>query len=108
MQSSVQGRFRFGTRNMTLQMIANQMTGDWLNIDRPVIDRTGLSGTFDFVIEFTPTFNGPLPPGADFTPDETGPTFVEALKQQLGLKLEPQTGPVPVIVVDHVEQPSEN
>ena len=76
--------------------------------DRPVLDKTGLTGKIDFVIEFTPQFNGPLPPGANFQPDPTGPTFLEALKEQLGLKLESQTGLVEVIVVDHVEQPSEN
>ena len=59
-------------------------------------------------MEFTPQFNGPLPPGVNFQPDPSGPTFLEALKEQLGLKLESQTGPVDVIVVDHVEQPSEN
>ena len=38
----------------------------------------------------------------------TGPTFLEALKEQLGLKLVPQTGPVDVLVLDHVEEPSPN
>jgi uncharacterized protein (TIGR03435 family) len=44
----------------------------------------------------------------DFTPDPSGPTFLEALKNQLGLKLDPAMGPVQVFVVDHIEQPSEN
>ena len=60
-------------------------------LDRPVLDQTGLSGSFDFIIEWTPQINGPLPPGANFQPDETGPTFLEALKEQLGLKLDSQT-----------------
>ncbi len=77
-------------------------------IDRPVLDKTGLEGTYDFVIEFTPQFNRPQPPGATFQPDPNGPTFQEALKQQLGLKLESQTGPTEAFVLDHVEQPSEN
>jgi uncharacterized protein (TIGR03435 family) len=50
----------------------------------------------------------PLPPNANFAPDPTGPTFLQALKEQLGLKLEPGTGTVEVIVIDRVEQPSEN
>ena len=92
---------------MDLQVVANQLTNPVLNIDRPVLDRTGLTGKYDFVFEFTPEFNGPPPPGLPPL-DESGPTLQEALKAQLGLKLEPQTGPVDVLVVDHVEQPSEN
>jgi uncharacterized protein (TIGR03435 family) len=108
-QPSAPGRFRGGGRNIPLAMFAKlistpQLTG----VDRPVIDKTGLTGKVDFVIEFTPSFNGPMPPGANFTPDPTGPTFMEALKEQLGLKFESQTGPVESIVIDHVEQPSEN
>lgn len=71
-------------------------------------DKTGLAGTYDFVVEWTPQFDSPLPPGANFQPDPAGPTFLEALKEQLGLKLEPLTGPVDVLVIDHVEEPSAN
>ena len=102
------GRVRVGARNVPMTMITTSMNVPFTGVDRPVLDRTGLTGKFDFVMEFTPQFNGPLPPGANFQPDESGPTFLEALRQQLGLKLEPQKGPVDVIVVDHVEQPSEN
>ena len=77
-------------------------------VDKTVLDKTGLEGTFDFVMEFTPQFNGPVPPGDNFQPDPSGPTFQEALKEQLGFKLESQTGPSEVFVLDHVEQPSEN
>jgi uncharacterized protein (TIGR03435 family) len=105
----VSGHIRGGARNMAVAMIATsfsvpQLTG----VDRPILDKTGLSGKYDFVIEFTPQLNGPLPPGATFQPDPNGSTFLEALKEQLGLKLESQTGPVEVIIVDHVEHPSEN
>jgi uncharacterized protein (TIGR03435 family) len=90
---------------LLVEMFANApVTG----VDRPVLDRTGLSGTLDVDFEFAPT----IPPGAmpppGFTPDETGPTFTEALQDHLGLKLQPQTGPVDVLVIDHVEQPSPN
>ena len=50
----------------------------------------------------------PLPAGSDFQPDPSGPTFLEALQEQLGLKLESQAGPIDILVIDHVEQPSEN
>jgi len=78
------------------------------NLDRAVLDRTGLSGTFDFTFEWTPQRNGTTPPGADIQMEESGPTFAEDLKKQLGLKLEPQKGPVQVVAIEHVEKPSEN
>ncbi|HSY67210.1 MAG TPA: TIGR03435 family protein, partial [Edaphobacter sp.] len=65
-----------------------------------VVDETGLSGTFDFTLEWVPEFNAP--------PDAAGPNFREALSGQLGLKLEPRQGPVDILVVDHVEHPSAN
>jgi uncharacterized protein (TIGR03435 family) len=75
-------------------------------VDRPVVDKTGLSGKFDFVIEYTPQINGPVP--SDFVPDSSGPTLEEALKEQLGLRLEATKGPVDVLAIDHVEEPSAN
>jgi uncharacterized protein (TIGR03435 family) len=105
---SAPGRLRIGARNVLIATIAASVSVPFTGIDRPVLDKTGLDGKFDFVIEFTPQFNGPLPPGANFQPDESGTTFLEALKEQLGLKLDSQKGPVDVIVIDHVEEPSEN
>jgi uncharacterized protein (TIGR03435 family) len=101
------GRGRAGARKVSMALIANTLTGMG-NLDRPVLDQTGLSGTFDFLMEWTAELNGPLPPGVNTQIDQSGPTFLEALKEQLGLKLESQTGAADVIVVDHVEQPSEN
>lgn len=103
------GLLRAGGRNMPIETIASSMSLTQLTgIDRPVLNKTGLIGEFDFVMEFAPQFNGPLPPGANFQPDPAGTTFLQALKEQLGLKLESQTGPVEVFVVDHLEPPSEN
>jgi len=104
MQASVPGRVRTGARNVTIQIIADQFPGLLNSVNRPVLDKTGLVGTYDFSIEFTPDVSN----GPNFQPDETGPTFLEALKEQLGLRLDSTTGPVEVIVVDHIEQPSEN
>ena len=78
------------------------------DLGRPVLDQTGLNGVFDFTLEWTPDINGPSPSSAAFQPDPSGPTFLEALKEQLGLKLDSQTGPVEVFVIDHIEMPSEN
>jgi uncharacterized protein (TIGR03435 family) len=103
------GRIHVGARNLTMATIATTFSLPQLfGVDAPIVDKTGLTGKFDFVIEFTPQIQGPLPAGANFQPDESGPSFLEALKEQLGLKLDSQKGSVDMIVIDHVEQPSEN
>ena len=107
MQPSAPGRFRIGARGYPLATFASLMTAGTTGVDRPVEDKTGLIGKFDFVIEFSPHISGP-PPAGSIPPDPNGPTFLEALKEQLGLKLVPQTGPVDVLVVDHIEEPTPN
>jgi len=107
-QASNAGRIKLGARNVPMAMIATTFSIQGFGVDRPVVDKTGLTGTFDIVIEFTPQINGPLPPGATFQPDESGPTFLEAMKEQLGLRLDKQNAPVDSVIVDHIEQPSEN
>jgi uncharacterized protein (TIGR03435 family) len=97
------GRMHGGGRNLDLQPVASALTSSAFGIDRPVLDRTGLTGRYDLVFEFIPQT---MPPGTQL--DESGPTFLEALKDQLGLKMVPTTGPVDVLVVDHVEEPSPN
>jgi len=77
-------------------------------LGRPVVDRTGLTGTFDFTMEWKPEISVPVPPGADSQPDPSGPSFQEAMKEQLGLKLESQSSPIQILVIDHVEHPSGN
>jgi uncharacterized protein (TIGR03435 family) len=75
---------------------------------RPVIDRTQLTGFYDFNLMFRPE----LPPGVptDQIPPEImdRPTIFEALRAQLGLRLEQQKGPVEYLVIDHAEKPAEN
>jgi len=96
-----------GARNVPLAEFAKHIVvPGFTGVDKTVLDKTGLEGTFDFVMEFTPQFTPA--PGDDFVPDPSGPTFQQALKEQLGFKLESQTGPSEVFVLDHVEEPSEN
>jgi uncharacterized protein (TIGR03435 family) len=113
---------RGGGRNITTAMIAWRLPSLG-NLDRPGIDQTGLTGTFDFTIKWTPD---PTPIGATQTipkkgsasnapaaprssePDADGPDFIPALREQLGLKLVSTKGPVDVLKIDHVERPSEN
>jgi uncharacterized protein (TIGR03435 family) len=76
------------------------------NDQRPVIDKTGLDKFYDFRLAFLPE----LPPGFDrsqLPPDLLDkPSIFDALKQQLGLKLEPQKGPIEYYVIDTAEKPS--
>lgn len=108
LQPSVPGSFRVGARDVPMAMFAMLFSNPMTGVDRPIMDRTGLTGRFDFIIEFTlqPKLTQPL--DASSQAADTGPTFLEALKDQLGLKLESTTGPVDTIVIDHIEQPSEN
>jgi uncharacterized protein (TIGR03435 family) len=105
------GRVRWGARNVTIGLIADALA-DWGNLGRRVLDQTNLTGTFDFTLEWTPEFNGPMQPhggaGSLTQSMDSGPTFQEALKQQLGLKLQSQASVVDVLIADHVERPSEN
>ncbi|MGA3130993.1 MAG: TIGR03435 family protein [Terracidiphilus sp.] len=68
-------------------------------VGREVVNKTGLDGGYDYTLDYAPD-------GAD--PSDTRPSIFTALEEQLGLKLEPARGPVDVIVVDHIERPSEN
>jgi uncharacterized protein (TIGR03435 family) len=74
----------------------------------PVLDRTGLSGRYDFNIKFLRAPKGPQPVNADAEPALPAPSFLDALKAQAGLRMIKSKGPVNVFVVDHVEEPTEN
>jgi uncharacterized protein (TIGR03435 family) len=81
-------------------------------LDRPVVDKTGLTGTFDFNLKWTPDESqfsalGLHAPAAADNVNAPPPLF-EAIEEQLGLKLEPEKMPSEVLVIDHVERPTEN
>ena len=80
-----------------------QMIPNIFFVERPVVNRTGLAGMYDFKIEATPEFRMT---GDD--PDLKDLSVFTAIQEQLGLKLEPEKGMVEVLVVDHVEKPSAN
>jgi len=87
-------------------------------LDRPVVDKTGIDGSFDFHLEFAPDQNTPgfllqlrrppAPNGPASADDPTGPSIFTAVQEQVGLKLDPTKGPGEFMVVDHVEKPSDN
>ena len=81
-------------------------------LDRPVVDKTGIDGVFDFTLTWTPDetqFTGMgirVPTQAD-NPNAP-PGLFTAIEEQLGLKLEPEKIPAEVLAIDHLERPSEN
>jgi uncharacterized protein (TIGR03435 family) len=80
-------------------------------MDRPVVNLTNLPGTYDFDLSFTRELPPNIPETAMINGapiDTSGPTIYEALRKQLGLKLERQKGPVEIMVIDHMEKLSEN
>lgn len=73
-------------------------------VGRPVLDKTGLDGKFDVLLDFdTYASRGQTPP-----PDYDKPSLVTALREQLGLRLEPQKASFPTLVVENVQRPTEN
>jgi uncharacterized protein (TIGR03435 family) len=99
---------RAGSRNTTMALLADALPGIG-GLNRPVVDQTGVGGRLDFTLEFwqevrrTATPNSDAPP-----PDPQGPSFLDALREQLGVKLESTKAPLRVMVIDHIERPSEN
>jgi uncharacterized protein (TIGR03435 family) len=77
-----------------------------LALDRPLVDRTGITGTFNMEIAFTREDTNSL--GMTQIPDNAAPNLIDALQQQLGLKLEGVKAPVDVLVIDQAEPPSAN
>jgi uncharacterized protein (TIGR03435 family) len=75
---------------------------------RPVIDRTGLSGTYDFKLSFLPEEAANRSENDMPAELRDRPPLSAALKQQLGLRLIPENGPVQYFVVDQVDRPSAN
>src|SRR4029453_12727894 len=72
-------------------------------VGRPVIDRTGLAGNFDYNLEWSPELTAALPPDGRGAPADSGVPLVTALQEQLGLKLESARGPNEVLVINHLD-----
>jgi bla regulator protein blaR1 len=114
------GMMRFGGGQLTGQGVPIENLVHMLSqqLGRDVLDQTGLKGKYDFTLQWTPDqsqrgmFGGPKggAPGPDSPPppDPNGPSIFTALQEQLGLKLESTKGPVEILIIDHVEKPSEN
>ncbi len=100
-------------RNTTMAEFASHLMNRGV-LDRPVVDKTGLSGKYDFDLEWADDetqFGGKLRKRAshdDGNDGEDKPDFFAAVQQQLGLRLDATRGPVDVLVIDSVARPSEN
>lgn len=94
-QPTAHGGFgRFSGKHLTMDMLAFLLAGQ---VERPVFDKTGIEGQYDIELHWTPEDS-----------PEPGPSIYSALQDQLGLKLESQRAPQEIVVIDHVERPSDN
>ena len=103
-ESKVDGR-TYNTRNgqlsdqgITIPVLADQIASQ---LDRPVIDKTALTGRYDITLKWTPD-------NATQSASDSAPSIFTAVQEQLGLKLESTKGPVETLVIDHIEAPSPN
>ena len=108
-------------QNVTMAQFADRLQNTAPGLNWPILDATGIEGGWDLTVTFSRnaamTFAGRGGDGgqtaaaaAPAASDPTGAlTIFEAIEKQLGLKLEMQKRPMPVIVIDHIEQkPTEN
>jgi bla regulator protein blaR1 len=103
-------------RGITMTQFVSGLARLMPDVGRSVIDRTGLAGSFDVDLTWTPDRTPmpmPVPPGGDGTVtippvDPNGPSLFTALQEQLGLRLDSSRGPVQVLVVDQVAKPTED
>jgi uncharacterized protein (TIGR03435 family) len=114
------GLMHMGPGQLTAQGLAMSDVAKLLSqqLGRTVHDKTGLAAKYDFTLQWTPDRGAsPMPgaaepgqqgPGATLSTDSSGPSLFTAIQEQLGLKLDSQKGPVEVVIIDHVEAPSEN
>lgn len=123
--SGVEGNLQFGQgglmtfRAMPLTSLIQVLS---LQLGRTVLDKTDLTGRYDFTWQFNLTANpgggpggspargGGAPGGANpsASPDSEPPSIFTVVQEELGLKLESGKGPVGIIVIDHIEKPSDN
>ncbi|HEY4380032.1 MAG TPA: TIGR03435 family protein [Acidobacteriaceae bacterium] len=89
------------TVTITTASMADFILGMQFFFDRPIVDRTGLTGRYDFKLRYTHDEARATDPNAP-------PGLFTAIQEQLGLKLEPVKAPIDVFAIEHVEQPSEN
>jgi uncharacterized protein (TIGR03435 family) len=106
MTPSKHGRMKSGGRDVSMARFTAILTGVGV-VDRPMVDRTGINGTVDYSLEWRKVADQ-VARGAPLELDEDAPTFADALKEQLGIRMVSQKGPSELFFVDHIEKPSDN
>ena len=106
------GRGHVESQGSNTEMLARILSSQ---LGRTVVDKTGLTANYDYTLQWTPDDAPPPKPGAEAGPqrndsgnEDSGPSLFTAVQEQLGLKLEAEKGTVDVIVIDHIDTPSEN
>jgi uncharacterized protein (TIGR03435 family) len=87
-----------------MEMVATALSTEPEVGGRLVVDKTGLTGKYDFTLKWAPDSGA----GADAANPDSGPSLFTALQEQLGLRLETGRGPVDMVVIDHAELPTAN
>jgi uncharacterized protein (TIGR03435 family) len=91
-----------------MQSLSQMITHLENELTRPIVDKTGLTGKFDFNLEYSTEGLRPRGRGAD-TPGGDGPGLMDAVQEQLGLKLESKKDPIDILVLDHIDKvPTDN
>lgn len=83
-----------------MSMLAHTLKGQ---MGADVFDKTGLTGTYDFTLQYSGSV-----PGTESRDLDAWPLLITALPDQLGLKLEPAKGTIQILSVEHIERPSPN
>ena len=103
------GRGDLSSSGAPLELLITQLSA---RLGRPIVDKTGLKGDYAFSLHWTPDPSedehlrqSGQPVGPEQPAESNGPSLMTALQEQLGLKLEPKTEPVQVLVIDHAELP---
>jgi uncharacterized protein (TIGR03435 family) len=102
---------RIGARNTTMGLLAQDIYsyGSRLGeVDKPVVDRSRLQGRFDYKLELPAGIISLIPKPLNPDDPPKGTPVLNAVRQQLGLKLVRSRGEIPTLMIDHVEKPSEN
>lgn len=94
------GGFEYLGRGASMEGLAAVLAGEFKTT---IVDKTGLTGTYDFTLQFNGTVTA-----RDEEDDETYPPLITGIQKQLGLKLKPTKVPTPVLIIDHLERPTEN